>query len=694
MGAAGPAKAVGPASTRAANTMQLVVESITPDAPREPQTEIKLSGTIANGSQTQLSNLRVRLRYGSRPFTSRVEMESYQIGQGVFDQASLSAMTTVPLMEPGGKQSWELTMTPAAMRMWSFGVYPMAVEVVDSVGQQLAIQRTYVTYAPKNTPVQRTRLAFALPVIDQPRRADDANFASEGLRSAMNGSGRLADLLKIAQGTGGAKGVTWFVDPALLDDAQAMSKPYWVKNSKFTGDRPAEPLAASWLAGIRTALADQTVFATPYADPDVAALAHNGLDSAPATALRLGDEVASSILGREIETSVNWPVGGMIDHDTLDVLAVGGVRTVLLNPDNVPYTPPVGGLAPTPATPHAATTLDSVTGTVKGLVTDKALSSLLEPEHGAAGAAVLNRQRFIAETAMITAEQKDRSRAVVAAPARRWANPDSAFITDLVKTVASLPWVTPVKLDSIKPDKAAPVPRGGFVYTDQDRRGELSKKYLESVRQVTNQAGLTTQVTSADDKQVFERALLRITSSAWRGRTAMAGTLVKQVDAAVDTRIGKVKVTGKERPRTLAGNDGFVPISIKNDTGHPVVIDVDITSETPELLTIEAYDDERRQTIGKDHIGIIQVPMRAKPRNGDAVVAVQLRTIDDEPYGEPVKLTVRTTGYTGIALVIVGGGVAVMLAAIVLRVLRRRSQKRMAKLGARGETRSEARARS
>ena len=65
--------------------------------------------------------------------------------------------------------------------------------------------------------------------------------------------------------------------------------------------------------------------------------------------------------------------------------------------------------------------------------------------------------------------------------------------------------------------------------------------------------------------------------------------------------------------------------------------------------------------------------------SGDATVSVQLVTRNGLPYGKPVKLTIRTTGYTGIALVIVGAALAVMLAAVVTRLLRRRSQRRLAR---------------
>lgn len=68
-------------------------------------------------------------------------------------------------------------------------------------------------------------------------------------------------------------------------------------------------------------------------------------------------------------TNVNWPVGGLIDYDGLDLLATGGVNTVLLNVLNLPpvTTPPV-------TTPDASATLESVNGPLTALVADAVLS--------------------------------------------------------------------------------------------------------------------------------------------------------------------------------------------------------------------------------------------------------------------------------------------------------------------------------
>ena len=57
------------------------------------------------------------------------------------------------------------------------------------------------------------------------------------------------------------------------------------------------------------------------------ALAHNGFDDATRTGISAAGIVARETLGRDVITNVNWPVGGLIDDDGLDLLATGGVAT-------------------------------------------------------------------------------------------------------------------------------------------------------------------------------------------------------------------------------------------------------------------------------------------------------------------------------------------------------------------------------
>nr|PZN46356.1 MAG: hypothetical protein DIU60_07380 [Actinomycetota bacterium] len=659
---AGPGAPAQAVRTAARAVAAVTVDQITPPVPREPTTPIKIVGTVTNSGNAPLTGLRVRLHFSARPFERRADMSAYLSGQGGFDP-SYNTFTPIERVDPGGKATFEVTVTPADLKMSGFGAYPLTVEIIDLLEQQVAVERTFITYAPKGAKLPRTRLALAMPIIDQPRRADDGTFLDDGLRRSLTGDGRLARLLRIAQQA--PKGVTWFVDPALLDDVQRSTRPYTLRKGDDVELRPADPAAARWLAWLRAALADVPTVATPYADPDVAALVHNGIDDATGEAIARGAQVAGTLLGRTVPATTNWPYGGVLDRDALDELAVSGVRTLLLSGNALPPE------SPTATTPDAAATIDTVAGRLTVLLADPTLSALVDATAQGGNPGAL--RRFIAETAMIAAEDPKRTRSVVAAPRRRW-DPDPKAVQELLEVAGSLPWLGQVTLDQIKPGKR-PVPRGDLVYGARQRRGELGRGYLRQVRELSAKAGLIRTVTHASAKP-FEAALLRLGSSAWRGRGREARRYVEQVRQAVNAQMGKISITGRGQPRLLAGTNGNVAISVQNRIGRRVELSIDVKSNDPERLVIDTY--RREISIEDGNTTTIQVPMRA-PNGGDARVTVQLATRSGEPYGEPVVLTVSATGYTGIAAVIVGGALTVMLAAVVLRVLRMRTSRAKAR---------------
>ncbi|MEQ4715991.1 DUF6049 family protein [Nonomuraea sp. B19D2] len=677
------ATAPGAAATKIAKasrqTLSVSISSITPQVPAARTDVIKFTGTLRNDGSAPMTGLSVRLRYQPQKFTDRATMAAYQSDQNpatLPGNVSSTSRYDIQALAAGAQVRWEFTATPMQLTspaVPSFGVYPVAVEVAQyNVG--ITAQRTYVTYAPPTVPkLPRNKLAIALPVIDQPHRAiDGPQFVDDKLSQSISGRGRLADLATIAQAA--PKDVTWFVEPGLLDDLTAMKGKYQVKTKKDgVQDKPASAEAASWLTTMRTALAASPVFAVPYADPDVAALAHQGLDAQPGKAIALGRQKLAAQLGREVKTNVNWPPAGLLDADALDLLSVSTdkVDKVLLNPTNLPPQPPV------PFTPDAAGTLDSVNGPVTALVADAELSKLFEPTTSTS--VLLSTQRFIAETAVIAAEAGQTSpRSIVIAPSRRW-DPNPKLVTELMKTAEKLPWLQLTQLESLKPTRLA-VPRAGLTYTDQDRKEELSAKYLTPVRDASSKAQLTSLITADKIASGFDAAVLRLTSSAWRNNTRVGRSVTKLVDAAVTERIDKIQITGAgpDRPRTLAGSNGVVPISVKNSLGVPIALYIDVTSNNPELLRVNSPEELLR--IGGGQSGTVQVEMNtATGGSGDATVTVQLKTADGQPYGKPQRLIIRTTGYTGIASVIVGAALTVMLAAAVTRVLRRRSERKVAR---------------
>ncbi|SDK02855.1 DUF6049 family protein [Nonomuraea jiangxiensis] len=681
MAATAPNTAAAKASRQ---TLAVTISSITPEVPKSPTDVIKFSGTVRNDTGAPLTNVRVRLRYTAQKFTDRATMSAYQSDQNSWTlpgNVSPTSSMYVPALAAGAQTRWEFTATPVQLGYQSFGVYPVAVDVAQN-DVMVTAQRTYLTYAPPAVPkLPRNRLAIALPVIDQPHRAtDEAVFVDDRLKQSLADGGRLADLAGIAQVA--PKTVTWFVDPALLDDLNTMKGAYKVKTKDGTESKPAEPAAEQWLTTMRTSLAASPVVAVPYADPDVAALAHHGLDTQTGKAIQIGEQVTRELLNPGATATTNWPPAGVLDADALDLLSVSGdkVNRVLLNATNLPPQPPVT------FTPDAASTLDSVNGPVTALVADTELSRLFEP--ASATSVLLSTQRFVAETAMIASEIGQTSpRSLIVAPSRRW-NPNPTLVTALIKIAGRLPWLQLTPLESIKPTRVS-VPRAGLTYTDRDRKSELTAKYLDPVKDVATKAELTSLITQQKAPSGFDAAVLRLTSAAWRDNTRVARNVTTLVKSAVTARTEEVQITGAgpDRSRTLAGSNGVVPISVKNSLSIPISLFIDVRSNNPDLLQVNFKQEEEPLVIGGRQSGTVQVPMNAAT-DGDATVTVQLKTADGRPYGKAQKLTIRTTGYTGIALVIVGAALTVMLAAVVMRVLRRRSERRVARAAKNRESES------
>src|SRR6201995_1065788 len=181
---------------------------------------------------------------------------------------------------------------------------------------------------------------------------------------------------------------------------------------------PASAAATQWLSGVRSAAAGGQLFTTPYDDVDVAALTHQGLDSDLRGAVTQGRSRAGTLLGDGYRpSSVAWPADGLADSSVLGNLAVNGVDTVVLASSEMPAT----GSVFTPD--DAVTSTPTPAGTtMKVLLADSTLTSVLSSASASstssAGGAFAVSQRFLAETAMIEAEDPQTARSVVVAPPR------------------------------------------------------------------------------------------------------------------------------------------------------------------------------------------------------------------------------------------------------------------------------------
>ena len=118
------------------------------------------------------------------------------------------------------------------------------------------------------------------------------------------------------------------------------------------------------------------------------------------------------------------------------------------------------------------------------------------------------------------------------------------------------------------------------------------------------------------------------------------------VSVASPIASSQVRIIGSEQTeqlRTLAGDDGEVPISVRNERSDPdstVVVRVKVISQRPGRLEIGEYDG--RMVIAGGQTQTVRVPMSTTGASGgQTTVVVQLTTDDGRAYGQRASLSAR-----------------------------------------------------
>lgn len=645
----------------------IALTEITPKAPR-PGSTIKISGTVTNTSRSPLSDIQVRLHFSSAPLTTRSQLTEYEEGRTPLRAFPLSDTTKLVTENLAPKESaqWRIKVRAETLGLGTFGVYPLAVEALDEGYQQLGLTRTFLPFVPDQSARPRpTQVAWLWPIVDHPRRIADRTFLNDSLTEDFAVDGRLGRLVRAAAEAPTPRGrsrlpLAYAVDPQLLEDAQLMSKGYRVQGGDGdTRERSGSENAARWLDELRSATDGASVLSVPYGDPDMASLTHNGLDDHLAFAVSSGERRAEELLDTSVLRGMAWPPGGVLDQDTLDNLVVAGTRTAILHDTAIP---------PTPAltyTPDAVATVPSIGGPVQVLVADSTISEILARDTRAPGDALLAEQRFLAETALITAERPNQKRTLLVAPPRRW-DPHPDFASAVLADTVKVPWLKPVAPHELVSPDARTVSRAPLRYPDSARERELGSSYLDRVQRMNQDVERMTSIVTPRSSD-FHLAMLRTESSAWQTQRRLGKKLRRAVQDALDRQMSKVEILSRA-PRTLASTTGTVPVTIANDLEeHSVTVGLQVTPRNRARLEVGSYTQQ--VTVGPERKETIQVPMTARA-TGVTTVQLQLTTPQGEPYGKPVDLTVRATGYGTVALVITGGAFVVLFLAIGVRLVR------------------------
>jgi hypothetical protein len=699
-------QAVGTHSAAArSQSVTVGITSVNPQV-ATPGHPITVQGTVSNPTRNAVSGLTVQLRSSITPLTSRTALREYAAGKlAAADVALLRAVTRLPgTLAPGAVRDWTATIRPSVLPLTTFGVYPLAAELV-SGGAALSTDHTFLPFWPGSRAAagltQRMKIAWIWPIFSAPEKGACPALLNNALAGSLTAGGRLGRLLAAGSTPEAVRAdLTWAIDPSVLSSAAVMSQAYQVGGTATCSGavtKRASPAARSWLAGLRSVTAEQDYFVTPYADVDVSALTHAGLDTDLERAQKEGATAAEKFLGGTQRPAVGggtiaWPAAGIADFGVLGNLASTGVSSVILNSSLMPPK-----TAP-PYTPSAITSaLDGVNAGVHVALTDNILSQVLADgptvgrvrraqartqsasgqsasgqsagtvQAAAAAGSFATEQRFLAETAMIAAEFPAIPRSVVIAPPRQW-NPTDSLATALLAESDDAPWLRPASLSTLiaANSAAGQVPRVRPPGT-KFGRGELHRSLLRKVKGLEDNIRLQASMFGQPASTYLADAVAAVESSAWRGRPHQAKALLASVSAFLAAQERQVRIidTGQD---TLTGKSGPVPVSISNRLGRTVKVLLRVRAPAgrmtvhPTVTAVTILQHQQRTVVIKVRSAVV----------GSTVLRLSLAAPNGAPLpGTQATLTVDATHFGTAALVIVAVAIAVFVVTAIARAIRR-----------------------
>jgi Family of unknown function (DUF6049) len=615
-------------------------EAEVPDAGAEPAIELvsqtpvatagqpfvitlRLAGIPADGSLTLAVHQRVRSRSELALSMEGDELRPVQFGPLVIPLSALPAQSdgtrrvVLPIGQAGGLP------IPAE------GVYPVELTAQDAAGTSLTALVTHLI-APPADGDEAPNLAVALVA------ELEAPLALQPDGTTQLGRADVDDIGSLVAGLTAAPEVpaTLSVRPETVD-------------ALLESHEPGDP---ELVDAMRTAATGRTVLDEPYVSLDLDALAHAELLSEVDAQLARGRAVLTDALGVAPDGAVRL-APPTLGADGLRTLAfTGGGRLVV---DDERLEPLPSGIISyslaqpfVVATPDGTGADDDTPGDVLALAPDPTVMELL----GANDDPGLVVSRVLAELALVRLEQPSVARASVL---RLTPGLASATVEQLLRAVGGRPFEATTLAGAF--DHAEPVLDGGGSPAERSLVPAPSKEIAAgTARSVTMRraeldtfAGLVGPDSALPD--LPSRHLLLATAAGLEDARRRAH--LDAANAAMDDVAGRV-TTPPTFTLTLTAREGTIPLTIRNDSGVPLEVQIHLNSQKLEFPDGDTIDRELTEVTTR-----IDIPVRARA-TGAFPLLIDVRTPDGQRSLSTSRYTVRSTAVSGVGLLLsVGAGV-------------------------------------
>ncbi|AYN34088.1 hypothetical protein DUI70_3587 [Streptomyces albus] len=672
-------------------SVDVSVDALTPSAPQKGDT-ITVTGSVTNRSSRTVTEGSVGLRLGTalggRSAIDNVAQRKGYVpgleGTPVDDKFT----EKISSLAPGNRQSFRISVPADDLDLGQDGVYQLGVALTGQTAAQpypqvLGIRHTFLPWQPDKA-ASRTKTTFMWPLISATHLTAETDsserqtpvFEDDELAKEIAPGGRLQQMVSL----GSRLDVTWVIDPDLLASVDAMTENYLVRgeNGETTPGEQQGP-AKQWLNELEKAVKGKNVVALPFADPDLASLAHTGKRiSGSLSHLKDATEVAAdtveTVLHVKASTDFAWPVEGAIDPAVVDVATSAGARNVIARADSLQDT---SGLPYTPSAPRP------IGGGTTAVVADARLSTGFRGDMTRANNSTLAVQQFLAQSLMITLQAPEKQRSVVVAPQRTPTAGQAQSMAQAIRLLQDGRWtesqdLTAAAKSSPDPGAVTAVP-SGRAYPASLRRQELPLSAFESIRNTQGRLdGFQAILSNASRVQApFGRAIDREMSTSWRGGPQEAERFRGGVSGYLNTLTQSVSLIDKSEAK-LSGRSATIPVTVQNnllqDVDH-LVLRLTSTKATRLKVGGSQYDEQPVRVSG-GHAQSVKFTTTAEA-NGPVEVIAQLYTQDGQPYGSEVRFNVNVTEVTPTVMLVIAGGVLLLvLAGFRMYTQRKRAARR------------------
>ena len=667
-----------------ADPLSVTIESMTPSVvPRRGR--LSLSGVVTNDSEETWTDLQVYLLASPTPLTTPEELDAAVASDPATEVAprltSEGLFQEVGDLQPGESARYTVSVPRRDLGIsGEAGVYWTGVHVlgaVDGVREDGADgrARTFVPLLERRAPV--TDVGLVVPFRDQVRRAADGRLLGLERWQRSLADGRLRSLLDLVAATDAP--LSWVLDPAVLDAASTVARdnpplatgddgsgpdaqdqeaddeptgttdpapedPDDVEDETVVGASEEAQAAAAWLEELVAESASANVLALPYGDLDVAAAATSRLGRVLVRAQELSDSVAA--VAGIVSAPVVAPPRGL-----LPARALGGVD------------PQVPVVLEDRAFPDAeGPVLERPDGT-RVLLTDHDVAD------GGPGpdprlAPVAFRQRILAEAAVrFLAGARDPLLVVVP----EGFDPGGPLGAQAFFDGLDVPWLRQVTLSQVLVGAPSDEQRGRPFYPPRARERQVPFANLLATAELVQTGRVFADLLTRNDSVADELAGIAMLGSSHpaRSRPRAARERVTNTSARVRRTMQLVDVDGP--PFVMMSSEtGPIAVTLVNNLDEPVTVQLQV--RTPR-------DDLRVNVPGPVTLAPGQrAPVRMRAEStaiGVHEVTLVATTTDGDPIGSQVQFNVRTSNVGFVIWLVMGLGGAVLLVAIVWRIVRR-----------------------